>query len=96
MLDGYSSDEDNDHCKVQVVGRHHFPSLIIPANNASLPTPLSTPLPTPPPMNQDDDIRFRSLVSQMSHQQMEGFLNMLERRCEILRSILYVEDPQSA
>ncbi|KAI7899515.1 uncharacterized protein BX663DRAFT_521153 [Cokeromyces recurvatus] len=35
-----------------------------------------------------DDSRFKSLLSRMNTQQMHGFLDMLERRCAILRSIL--------
>ncbi|ORX62431.1 hypothetical protein DM01DRAFT_1331855 [Hesseltinella vesiculosa] len=45
-----------------------------------------------------DDTRFKSLLSRMNHQQMQGFLTMLERRCAILRSILHDDvqpgDPQ--
>ncbi|KAI8878724.1 hypothetical protein K501DRAFT_287728 [Backusella circina FSU 941] len=36
-----------------------------------------------------DDTRFKSLLSRMNTQQMHGFLGMLERRCSILRSILF-------
>lgn len=38
---------------------------------------------------QEDDYRFRSLISRMSQQQREGFLNILERRCDFLRSLIY-------
>ncbi|ORX56786.1 hypothetical protein DM01DRAFT_1334345 [Hesseltinella vesiculosa] len=36
----------------------------------------------------EEDDRFRSLLSQMNNDQMRGFLDMLERRCVILRSVL--------
>lgn len=39
-----------------------------------------------------DDTRFKSLLSRMNKQQMHGFLGMLERRCAILRSVLYPDD----
>ncbi|KAG0168161.1 hypothetical protein DFQ28_005451 [Apophysomyces sp. BC1034] len=38
-----------------------------------------------------DDTRFRTLLDRMNSQQMRGFLAMLERRCEILRSVLQEE-----
>ncbi|KAI9480866.1 MAG: hypothetical protein EXX96DRAFT_564518 [Benjaminiella poitrasii] len=49
--------------------------------------------PAPPPAQSKewteiDDSRFKSLLSRMNTQQMHGFLDMLERRCAILRSIL--------
>jgi hypothetical protein len=63
---------------------------------ASLPLPYKPVeqfLPTPQVIYQqqdeNDDYRFRSLVSRMSHQQREGFLNVLERRCDLLRTIIY-------
>ncbi|KAI8078297.1 hypothetical protein BDF21DRAFT_383756 [Thamnidium elegans] len=37
-------------------------------------------------------VEFKSLIGRMSPQQMEGFLNMLERRCAILRSIIYTDN----
>lgn len=40
-------------------------------------------------LNEIDDSRFKSLLSRMNTEQMHGFLGMLERRCEILRSLLY-------
>jgi hypothetical protein len=69
--------------------------------NALLPPP-----PPPPPSNDTlqqqpkewndfDDTRFKSLLNRMNRQQMYGFLGMLERRCAILRSILYTEDPNT-
>ncbi|KAI8985260.1 hypothetical protein BDB01DRAFT_789486 [Pilobolus umbonatus] len=48
--------------------------------------PLHIPFYTPP---IQDDSRFTSLLNQMSPQQMEGFLSMLERRCSIIRTTLY-------
>ncbi|KAI8069344.1 hypothetical protein BC940DRAFT_297491 [Gongronella butleri] len=36
----------------------------------------------------EEDERFRSLLAQMNKDQMHGFLEMLERRCVILRSVL--------
>ncbi|KAI8878718.1 hypothetical protein K501DRAFT_336571 [Backusella circina FSU 941] len=38
-----------------------------------------------------DDDHFKTLLKQMSFQQMDGFLSMLERRCSILRSVLCPE-----
>lgn len=48
--------------------------------------------PPPKEWNDFDDTRFKSLLDRMNRQQMYGFLGMLERRCAILRSILYAED----
>ncbi|CAO3577800.1 unnamed protein product [Absidia cylindrospora] len=45
--------------------------------------------------NEFDDTRFKTLLHRMNQQQMYGFLGMLERRCAILRSILYA-DPSSS
>ncbi|KAI8335969.1 hypothetical protein BC941DRAFT_480764 [Chlamydoabsidia padenii] len=66
---------------------------------------LSSPLPSPQinldtqqqqqqpkEWNDFDDTRFKNLLNRMNRQQMYGFLGMLERRCAILRSILYAED----
>lgn len=75
-----------------------FPSMVMPSANVQL-----DPLPTPPTAqqppqqqedihHQNDDTRFKSLIGRMSPQQMEGFLNMLERRCAILRSIIYSDN----
>ncbi|KAI8099753.1 GATA zinc finger-domain-containing protein [Halteromyces radiatus] len=36
----------------------------------------------------EEDDRFKSLLSRMNKDQMHGFLDMLERRCVILRSVL--------
>ncbi|KAI8329515.1 GATA zinc finger-domain-containing protein [Chlamydoabsidia padenii] len=36
----------------------------------------------------DDDDRFKGLLARMDKDQMHGFLEMLERRCVILRSVL--------
>ncbi|KAI9318685.1 hypothetical protein BX666DRAFT_1930623 [Dichotomocladium elegans] len=41
-----------------------------------------------------DDTRFRVLISQMNKQQMHGFLEMLEHRCEILRNVLCQQQQQ--
>ncbi|CAO3615685.1 unnamed protein product [Cunninghamella blakesleeana] len=41
--------------------------------------------------NDFDDTRFKNLLRRMNQQQMHGFLGMLERRCAILRSILYAD-----
>ncbi|CEG84722.1 Putative GATA zinc finger domain-containing protein [Rhizopus microsporus] len=43
---------------------------------------------------QQDDTKFKSLLDRMSTEQMEKFLNMLERRCAILRSIIYSTDKE--
>ncbi|KAI8343261.1 GATA zinc finger-domain-containing protein, partial [Chlamydoabsidia padenii] len=36
----------------------------------------------------EEDDRFKGLLARMNHDQMHGFLDMLERRCVILRSVL--------
>ncbi|KAI8641963.1 hypothetical protein BD408DRAFT_417426 [Parasitella parasitica] len=68
-----------------------FPSMIMP--NASIQMESLSTSPIAPQQQdthqQNDDTRFKSLIGRMSPQQMEGFLNMLERRCAILRSIIY-------
>jgi DNA-directed RNA polymerase subunit M/transcription elongation factor TFIIS len=38
-----------------------------------------------------DDDHFKTLLNEMSFQQMDGFLSMLEQRCSILRSVLCPE-----
>ncbi|CEP11722.1 hypothetical protein [Parasitella parasitica] len=82
-----------------------FPSMVMP--NASIQMdclPTSPIAPQQPPQQQqqqqnqqdvrqqNDDTRFKLLIGRMSPQQMEGFLNMLERRCAILRSIIYSDN----
>ncbi|RUS13563.1 hypothetical protein BC937DRAFT_95130 [Endogone sp. FLAS-F59071] len=42
-----------------------------------------------------DDSRFKSLLARMNRGQMEGFLGMLERRCEILRGVLTMQVPEA-
>ncbi|CAO3634724.1 unnamed protein product [Mucor hiemalis] len=88
--------EEPDNAKVQCLFMDNhisqqpqvFPSLVMPQE--VLPTPITTPSPEENNQNQNhDDTRFKSLIGRMSPQQMEGFLNMLERRCAILRSIIY-------
>ncbi|CAO3703062.1 hypothetical protein G6F56_013354 [Rhizopus delemar] len=37
----------------------------------------------------EDDTKFKSSLDSMSPEQMEKFLNVMERRCEMLRSIIY-------
>ncbi|KAI9021570.1 hypothetical protein CLU79DRAFT_719580 [Phycomyces nitens] len=54
----------------------------------------AVPPPSPPVLankewSEFDDSRFKGLLSRMNPQQMHGFLGMLERRCQILRSLLY-------
>jgi uncharacterized Zn finger protein (UPF0148 family) len=62
-------------------------------------TPVSPPLDTPctpalSPSNspmaglETEDTRFVSLLLQMDREQMHGFLGMLERRCDFLKTIL--------
>ncbi|EIE78930.1 hypothetical protein G6F46_010271 [Rhizopus delemar] len=41
------------------------------------------------PVMEGDDTKFKSSLDRMSTEQMENFLNLMERRCEILRSIIY-------
>ncbi|KAI8878722.1 hypothetical protein K501DRAFT_287727 [Backusella circina FSU 941] len=71
---------------------HETPALFPAAPTALPPTP---PQPQQPNAMQSkewaeiDDTRFKSLLSRMNTQQMHGFLGMLERRCAILRSVLF-------
>jgi hypothetical protein len=95
-----SLDDDNESqppTKVQVISPE---IMATPALFPSAPT-----LPPSPPQQQIqqpnnsvmqtkewteiDDTRFKSLLSRMNTQQMHGFLGMLERRCSILRSVLF-------
>lgn len=78
-----------------------FPSMIMPSANIQMdslpPTPPIVQQQQQQPQQEDihhqnDDTRFKSLIGRMSPQQMEGFLNMLERRCAILRSIIYSDN----
>ncbi|CAO3636499.1 unnamed protein product [Cunninghamella blakesleeana] len=39
-------------------------------------------------LTEEEDDRFKSLLARMNKDQMHGFLDMLERRCVILRSVL--------
>ncbi|KAI8065932.1 hypothetical protein BC940DRAFT_334448 [Gongronella butleri] len=69
-----------------------------PSHHLSTPPSSAHPTPTAPSKewNDFDDTRFKNLLSRMNNQQMQGFLAMLERRCAILRSILYkdLENPK--
>ncbi|KAI7884303.1 hypothetical protein K492DRAFT_174215 [Lichtheimia hyalospora FSU 10163] len=44
------------------------------------------------PLSEMDDTRFKILLSHMNEQQMHGFLEMLERRCDILRGVLFPKE----
>ncbi|KAI8382437.1 hypothetical protein BD560DRAFT_386594 [Blakeslea trispora] len=68
-----------------------FPGATAPNSNETV--SIQQPLQRQPeePSGQHDDTRFKALISRMSVQQMEGFLGMLERRCDILRSIIHNE-----
>lgn len=41
-----------------------------------------------PPQFDFDDSRFKALVGKMTRKQVEGFLSVLERRCNILKQVL--------
>ncbi|KAG2220695.1 hypothetical protein INT45_012559 [Circinella minor] len=45
-------------------------------------------------LSEMDDTRFKGLLSRMNKEQMFGFLEMLERRCAILRNVLFEEEQQ--
>jgi len=45
-------------------------------------------VPYMPPQFDFDDSRFKALVGKMSRKQVEGFLGVLERRCDILKQVL--------
>ncbi|KAI8988423.1 hypothetical protein BDF20DRAFT_815583 [Mycotypha africana] len=45
--------------------------------------------------NTEEDTRFVSLLLQMNRDQMQGFLGMLERRCDFLKTILNAPVPTS-
>ncbi|RHZ54524.1 hypothetical protein Glove_426g76 [Diversispora epigaea] len=47
-----------------------------------------TAVPFMPPQFDFDDSRFKALIGKMSRKQVESFLNVLERRCEILKQVL--------
>lgn len=84
-----SSFEPVDNVK-RLYTNQTFPSIVMPSE--SLPTPITTPPHEEHHQQNNDDTRFKSLIGRMSPQQMEGFLNMLERRCAILRSIIYTDN----
>ncbi|PKY47604.1 hypothetical protein RhiirA4_358819 [Rhizophagus irregularis] len=48
----------------------------------------TTTVPYMPPQFDFDDSRFKALVGKMSRKQVEGFLGVLERRCDILKQVL--------
>ncbi|KAI8069924.1 hypothetical protein BC940DRAFT_296490 [Gongronella butleri] len=50
-------------------------------------SPISTPA-DKPVLNLEEDSRFANLLVQMNRDQMQDFLQMLEQRCHILRSLL--------
>jgi len=50
--------------------------------------PTYTNVPYMPPQFDFDDSRFKALVGKMSRKQVEGFLGVLERRCDILKQVL--------
>lgn len=89
---------DDENMKLQRLyldNSNQFPSIVMP--HETLPTPMTTPSPEENTTHQShDDTRFKALIGRMSPQQMEGFLNMLERRCAILRSIIYTEHNPSS
>ncbi|KAI8984261.1 hypothetical protein BDF20DRAFT_802983, partial [Mycotypha africana] len=41
---------------------------------------------------QNDDVTFRSCIKRMSSTQRSEFLSVLERKCSILRSVMYSTD----
>jgi hypothetical protein len=58
-------------------------------------TPATVPSSTPslplvdkPVLDLNEDARFASLLVQMNRDQMQGFLGMLEQRCNVLRTLL--------
>ncbi|KAF7732855.1 hypothetical protein EC973_000131 [Apophysomyces ossiformis] len=55
-----------------------------------LPSPAPTLFPSPPLQStiEMEDNGFTSLLLQMDRNQIEGFLSMLERRCDLLRTVL--------
>ncbi|KAI9483964.1 MAG: hypothetical protein EXX96DRAFT_560320 [Benjaminiella poitrasii] len=57
------------------------------ASSPSTPT-TSSPLNSPLAGLEAEDTRFVSLLLQMDRDQMHGFLGMLERRCDFLKTIL--------
>ncbi|KAI7903784.1 uncharacterized protein BX663DRAFT_505220 [Cokeromyces recurvatus] len=98
-------DEDQKARQKLCLDQKPFPSsIVMPTtttttnNNNNTTTTIAFPSlpPTPPSEDhtnyQNDDTRFRSLISRMSTHQMQSFLIMLERRCAILRSIIYSDD----
>ncbi|KAI9362808.1 hypothetical protein BD770DRAFT_305793, partial [Pilaira anomala] len=51
-------------------------------------TPAKSPIASPLAGLETEDTRFVSLLLQMDRDQMHGFLGMLERRCDFLKTIL--------
>ena len=45
-------------------------------------------------LSEMDDTRFKGLLSRMNKEQMFGFLEMLERRCAILRNVLFEDEEE--
>ncbi|KAI9485756.1 MAG: hypothetical protein EXX96DRAFT_546372 [Benjaminiella poitrasii] len=85
-----------DH-KMQKLSLDQDPSIpLMPSSTAAASVVLPPTPPTEDSHYQNDDTRFRSLIGRMSAQQMQNFLVMLERRCAILRSIIYSETDDNA
>lgn len=91
---------DNNTQVQQQQQQQVFPSIVMPHHESNTTTTTAIPTPIHTPTHEEnntaqttsnDDTRFKSLIGRMSPQQMEGFLTMLERRCAILRSIIYTD-----
>lgn len=78
-----------------VAGGLETPALF-PATPAMPPTPPPSVAAQSKEWAEIDDTRFKTLLGRMNTQQMHGFLDMLERRCAILRSILVPQQQQEA
>ncbi|KAG2201797.1 hypothetical protein INT46_007715 [Mucor plumbeus] len=65
-------------------------SPVSPASSseATPSTPALSPIASPLAGLETEDTRFVSLLLQMDRDQMHGFLGMLERRCDFLKTIL--------
>ncbi|ORZ06942.1 hypothetical protein BCR42DRAFT_426755 [Absidia repens] len=59
-----------------------------PPTSTSETSTLSLPLVDKPVLDFNEDARFASLLVQMNRDQMQGFLGMLEQRCNVLRTLL--------
>lgn len=83
-------DEDLEHVSEDEQVTPSEDSLMTPVSpsNETSCTPALSPSNSPLAGLETEDTRFVSLLLQMDREQMHGFLGMLERRCDFLKTIL--------